>query len=132
MGIIKGSITGKLVSRVAAVGTKSEGPKSEGPIYFLLPTGEFKKWREIPVRKKTMRWMKDRNLHGLVGEIITINGEIIETKDTITIDYEDFVHNGKNIPAITQISKKILTPEEVDAGFMKLYGKKLHGKKETQ
>ena len=127
MGIIKGTITGKLISRVDAVGTKSEGPK-----YFLLPTGEFKKWREIPVRKKTMRWMKDRILHDLVGEIITINGEIIETKDTITIDYDEVVHNGKIIPALTQNSKKILTPEEVDAGFMKLYGKKLHGKEELK
>ena len=61
MGIIKGSITGKLISRIDAVGTKSEGPK-----YFLLPMGEFKKWGEIPVRKKTMRWMKDRILHDLV------------------------------------------------------------------
>ncbi len=115
MGIIKGSITGKLLSRVTAVGTLSEGP-----IYFLLPTGEFKKWREIPVRKKTMLWMKDRILHDLVGEIITINGEIIETKDTITIDYDEVVHNGKIIPALTQNSKKISTPEEVDAEIMKL------------
>ncbi len=127
MGVIKGKITGKLISRLTAVGTKSEGP-----IYFLLPMGEFKKWQEIPVRKKSMRWMKDRILHDLVGEIITINGEIIETKDTITIDYDEVVHNGKIIPALTQNSKKILTPEEVDAGFMKLYGKKLHGKEEPQ
>ena len=102
MGIIKGTITGKLISRVDAEGTLSEGPK-----YFFLPTGEFKKWGEIPVRKKTMRWMKDHILHDLVGEIITINGEIIETKDTITMDYDDVVHNGKIIPALTQNSKKI-------------------------
>ena len=119
MGIFKGSIIGKLISRVDA-----EGSMSEGPIYFLLPKGEFKKWGEIPVRKRTMRWMKDPVLHDLVGEIITINGEIIETKDTITIDYDEVVHNGKVIPALPRHGKKVLTPEEVDAGFMKLYGKK--------
>lgn len=119
MGIFKGAITGKLISRVDAVGTRSEGP-----IYFLLPTGEFKKWREIRVGKRTMRWMKDPILHDLVGEIITINGEIIETKDTITIDYDEVVHNGKIIPSLPRHGKKVLTPEEVDAGFMKLYGKK--------
>ena len=124
MGVIKGTMTGKLISRVSAAGTLSEGP-----IYFLIPTGEYAKWGEIPVRKKTMRWMKDRILHDLVGEIITINGEIIETKDTITIDYDEVVHNGRIIPALAQNSKKILTPEEVDAGFRKLYGKKLQGKR---
>ena len=76
--------------------------------------------------------MKDRILHDLVGEIITINGEIIETKDTITIDYDEVVHNGKIIPALAQNDKKILTPEEGDARLMKLNWKKLHGKEETQ
>ncbi|MHA1518582.1 MAG: hypothetical protein ACTSVZ_05990 [Promethearchaeota archaeon] len=123
MGVRKGTISGKLISRLSAIGTLSEGP-----IYFILPTGEYSKWKEIPVRKKVMRWMKDRILHDLVGEIISINGEIIETKDTITIDYDEVVHNGKVIPALKQNSKVVLSPEEVDAGFMKLYGKKLHGK----
>ena len=129
MGVRKGTITGKLIARLSAVGTRSEGP-----IYFILPTGEYAKWKEIPVRKKVMRWMKDRVLHDLVGEVISVNGEIIETKNTITIDYNEIVHNGKII--LPQNWKKILTPEEVDEGFMELYGKtrdekKLHGN-ETQ
>ena len=127
LGVRKGTISGKLISRLSAIGSLSEGP-----IYFILPTGEYAKWKEIPVRKKVMRWMKDRILHDLVGEIISINGEIIETKDTITIDYNEVVHNGKVIPALTQNSKVALSPEEVDKGFMKLYGKKLHGKEKKQ
>ena len=127
MGIIKGSISGNLISRVDAVGSLSEGP-----IYFLLPEGKFKKWHEIPVRKKTMRWMKDGILHDLVGEIITINGEIIETKDTITIDYDEVVYNGKIIPALHQNSKVIQTPDEVDTTLMILHEKKQHGKEEPQ
>ena len=115
MGIFKGAITGKLISRIDAAGTLSEGP-----IYFILPTGEFKKWREIHVGKKTMRWMKDPVLHDLIGEIITINGEIIETKNTITIDYDEVVHNGKTIPALPQKEEKVLTSEELEERIRKL------------
>ena len=102
MGIFKGTITGKLISRLTG-----EGTMSEGPIYFIIPTGEFKKWREITVRKKSMLWMKDPVLHDFIGEIVTINGEIIETKDTITIDYDEVVHNGKIFPALKQNSKEL-------------------------
>jgi hypothetical protein len=118
LGVKKGTITGKIISRLSAVGTRSEGP-----IYFILPTGEYAKWKEIPVRKKMMRWMKDPILHDLVGEILSLNGEIIETKDTITIDYDEVVHNGTVIPALKHGGKVILTPEEADEGFMKSYGK---------
>jgi len=124
LGVIKGIITGKLISRVSAVGTLSEGP-----IYFILPTGEYSKWKEILVRKKEMRWMKDPILHELVGEIISIKGEIIETKDTITIDYDEVIHNGITIPALKQNSKKVLSLEDSDKVFMDLSKKYMQGKK---
>ena len=107
LGIRKGTITGKLVSRLSAIGTKSEGPD-----YFLLPIGEFARWKEIHVGKKVMRWMKDPILHDLVGKIISINGEIIETKDTITIDYDEAVYDGKVIPALPQDDEEVMSPEE--------------------
>jgi hypothetical protein len=123
LGFRKGTITGKLISRLSAIGTKSEGP-----IYFILPTGEYAKWKEISVGTKVMRWMKDPILHDLVGETISINGEIIETKDTITIDYDEVVHNGTVIPAIKQNSEKVLSPEEFDEKLAKWIGKNLSSK----
>jgi len=124
LGVIKGIITGKLISRLSAIGTKSEGP-----IYFILPTGEYSKWKEILVRKKEMRWMKDPILHDLVGEIISIKGEIIETKDSITIDYDEVIHNGIAIPALPQNNKKELSLEEVDKILLDFSEKNLQGKK---
>jgi hypothetical protein len=115
LGIRKGTITGTLISRLSAVGTKSEGP-----IYFICPIGEYTRWKEISVGTKVMRWMKDPILHDLIGEIISINGEIIETKDTITIDYDEVVHNGKVIPALPQDNIEVLTPEEFDDRLKKI------------
>ena len=65
MGIYNGSITGKLVSRQDCVGSLSKGP-----VYYLIPTDEYKKWGEIPIRKRILRWMKEPVLHELIGEIV--------------------------------------------------------------
>ena len=103
MGVYKGTITGKLISRQTGVGTLSEGP-----LYFIIPTDKYKMWDEIIIRKTVMLWMKDPVLDGLVGENISITGEITETKDTITMDYTEVNHNGKIIPAINNHEKKII------------------------
>lgn len=116
MGIYNGKITGKLVSRNAWVGTRSEGP-----VYYILPTDEYEKWGEIPVRKKILRWMKEPVLHELIGEIITIKGEIIETKDTITMDYTEVVHNGKVIPASKKSGKVVISREEATRRIKELH-----------
>ena len=69
MGIFKGSINGKLLSRLAG-----EGTLSEGPIYFIIPSGDFAKWKEIEVRKNSELWMKDPVLDDFVGKKITVKG----------------------------------------------------------
>ena len=117
MGIYNGEITGKLISRQAHVGTMSEGP-----IYFIIPTDKYEKWKEIPVRKRIMRWMEEPVLHKLIGEIVTIRGEIIETKDTITMDYTEVVHKGKIIPASKKSGKVVLDQEEITERMERLYG----------
>ena len=117
MGIYNGEITGKLISRKAWVGTRSEGPK-----YYLLPTDEYEKWKEIPVRKKILRWMNDPVLHELIGEIVTIRGEIIETKDTITMEPSEVVHNDKVIPASKKSGKVVISPEEISKRMKKFNG----------
>jgi hypothetical protein len=109
MGIYQGEITGTLISRQSGVGTLSEGP-----VYFICPTDQYAKWGEIQIWTKVMRWMKDPVLHGLIGEEITLKGEITETKDTITLEYTGVLYKGKLIPAHQESGKVVLSPAEVD------------------
>ena len=109
MGIYKGEITGKLISRQSGVGTLSEGP-----VYLICPTDKYEKWGEITIWTKVMRWMKDPVLHELIGEELTIRGEITETRDTITIEYTGVIHRGELIPAHQESGKVVLSPAEVD------------------
>ena len=115
MGIYQGEITGKLISRQSGVGTLSEGP-----VYIICPTDKYAKWKEIQIWTKVMRWMKDPVLHELIGEEVTIKGEITETKDTITIEYTGVIHKGKEMPAHQKSGKVVLSPEEVDEKLKKL------------
>ena len=82
MGIYKDTIEGKLIARRQAVGNLSEGPA-----YILIPTGKFARWGKIELRKKVMRWQNDPVLHGYIDQTVSIVAEIIETKDTITVEY---------------------------------------------
>ena len=116
MGIYNETITGKLISRLTAVGTKSEGP-----LYYILPNDEYEKWGEISVRKAVMLWMKDEVLERFIGETVSITGEIMETKDTITIDYSGVIHNGKTIPASKMPEEVPLSPEEFNKRLKKLF-----------
>ena len=84
MGMKKGTIRGKLFTKLEAKGSMSEGPS-----YWLKPTDEYgEKWEEILIRKKTMLWQDDPALHPFVAKQVSVEGEIIETKDTITMDYD--------------------------------------------
>ena len=77
-------ITGILYAKTAGVGTLSEGPK-----YFIKPLDDYaNRWSKILVRKKTELWEKDPILHKFIDKKVLIQGEIIETKSTITVDYE--------------------------------------------
>jgi len=40
------------------------------------------------VRKKSHLWQNDQILHKFIDQKVLILGEIIETKSTITVDYE--------------------------------------------
>lgn len=82
MGIYKDSITGIINSNEQGTGTLSAGPE-----YYLLPEGKYKHWGEMYLRKKVMKWQQDSVLHNFIGEHVEIYAEIIETKDTITVDY---------------------------------------------
>ena len=76
-------ITGILIVKIIGKGSRSEGPE-----YWIQPLDDYKnRWDEILVRKKTMMWQEDPNLHGFIGKKVLIHGEVIETKDSITIDY---------------------------------------------
>jgi len=119
MGIYQGEITGKLISRQSGIGTKSEGPE-----YFICPTDKYEKWGEILIWTNVMLWMKDPVLHELVDEEITVQGEIIETKDTISLQYTGVIHKGKQIPAHQESGKVALSPAEVDEHLIKLLEKK--------
>ncbi|MFX1324080.1 MAG: hypothetical protein ACFE8N_03925 [Promethearchaeota archaeon] len=67
---------------------EGKGTRSEGPTYFIKPLDEYKnRWSEILVRKKTYMWEKDPNLHKFLDKEVLIIGDIIETKNTITVDY---------------------------------------------
>jgi hypothetical protein len=77
-------ITGILYSKTAQVGTLSEGLN-----YFIKPLDDYaNRWSEILVRKKTHLWENDPVLHKFIDKKVLILGEIIETKSTITVDYE--------------------------------------------
>ena len=80
-----GEIRGILFTVIEGKGSRSEGPK-----YFIKPLDDYKKrWSEILVRKKTHMWENDPELHKFLDKEVLINGEIIETKSTITIDYSN-------------------------------------------
>jgi len=77
-------ISGILYAETVGVGTMSEGPK-----YFIKPLDDYaNRWSEILVRKKTHLWENDPVLHKFIDKKVLILGEIIETKSTITVDYE--------------------------------------------
>lgn len=82
MGFLKDSIKGKLISKVIG-----EGSLSEGPEYFIVPLEKYAKWGEILVRKKCHMWQSDPILHPCIGKLVSIEADIIETKDSITADY---------------------------------------------
>ena len=78
-------IKGLLIVKIVAKGTRSEGPE-----YWLQPSDDYKeRWDEILVRKEVMLWQNDPVLHGFIGKKVLILGEVIETKNTITIDYKE-------------------------------------------
>ncbi len=80
MDEIKGTLTAEIVAK----GTKSEGPK-----YYLQPLDDYaNRWSKILVRKKSHLWQNDPVLHKYIDKKVLILGEIIETKSTITVDYE--------------------------------------------
>ena len=80
---MKGKIVGILVEKLVGEGTLSDGPE-----YYLQPLDEYKtRWEEILVRKKTNMWQKDPALHKFIDKKVEIIGEVIETLNTITIDY---------------------------------------------
>ena len=124
MGIYHGEITGKLISRQSGVGTLSEGP-----VYFICPTDKYAKWVEIQIWTKVMRWMKDPVLHELIGEQVTIQGEITETRTTITIEYTGVIHKEKFIPAHKESGKVALSPAEVDERLKEFIEKNVDKKK---
>ena len=77
-------ITGILSAEIVAKGTLSEGPK-----YYIQPLDDYaNRWSKILVRKKTHLWENDPVLHKYIDKKVLILGEIIETKNTITVDYE--------------------------------------------
>jgi len=77
-------IKGILSAKIARIGTKSEGPD-----YYISPLDDYaNRWSEIIVRKKTHLWQEDPVLHKFLDKKVEILGEIIETKSTITVDYE--------------------------------------------
>lgn len=76
------SIQGLLIAKKTAVGTKSEGW-----MYYILPNDQYKdRWAEVLVRKKTMLWQNDPQLHPMIDKMVKIKGDIIETRKSITVD----------------------------------------------
>lgn len=82
MGIYHDTIWGKLIAK-----QEGEGSMSDGPVYSVIPMDKYSRWGKIRVRKKVHLWQEDPQLHPYVNEIVSIYGEIIETKDTITMEY---------------------------------------------
>lgn len=115
MGIYQGEITGKLISRLSGLGTKSEGPE-----YFIVPTDKYEKWGEILIWTNVMMWMKDPVLHELIGEEVTLQGEITETKDTITFQYTGVIYKGELIPAHQLDEPELTSPEELESRLKEL------------
>lgn len=77
-----GFIEGKLITKKRGVGSKSEGV-----VYYILPIDQYsERWEEILVRKKTHLWQNDMQLHPFVGKVVKIKGDIIETRNSITVD----------------------------------------------
>jgi len=75
-------ISGKLICKKTA-----EGTKSEGVIYFILPNDSYKtKYAEVLVRKKAHLWQDDPQLHPFIDKMVKIKGDIIETRNSITVD----------------------------------------------
>ena len=78
-------IRGVLFAVIVGKGSRSEGPK-----YYIRPIDEYKsRWSEILVRKKTKSWENDPELHKFLEKPVLILGEIIETKNSITVDYKE-------------------------------------------
>ena len=69
---------GKLIAKVAGVGTKSEGPE-----YYLelLEPNEFGQ-KELGVGKDAHMWEKDEKLHPFVNKMVVILGEQVIVKHT--------------------------------------------------
>ena len=69
--------------------TVAKGTKSEGPMYYLQPLDDYaNRWSKILVRKKTHLWQNDPVLHKYIDKKVLILEETIETKSSITVDYE--------------------------------------------
>ncbi|NVM16975.1 MAG: hypothetical protein HWN80_04615 [Candidatus Lokiarchaeota archaeon] len=69
--------------------TVAKGTKSEGPRYYLQPLDDYaNRWSKILVKKQVHLWQNDPVLHKFIDKKVLILGEIIETKSTITVDYE--------------------------------------------
>ncbi|MBY9005304.1 MAG: hypothetical protein KGD63_00940 [Candidatus Lokiarchaeota archaeon] len=77
-------ISGILFVEIVGKGSRSEGPK----YYIKLLDAYANRWSKILVRKKAHLWENDPVLHKFIDQEVLILGEIIETKSTITIDYE--------------------------------------------
>ena len=77
-------IRGIISSEIVGKGTRSEGPK-----YYLQPIDDYaNSWSKILVRKQAHLWENDPVLHKFIDKKVVILGKIIETKSTITVDYE--------------------------------------------
>ncbi len=118
MGIYKGKIKG-------IIGTcqSAEGTLSEGPIYFLKPTDHFKKWNEISIRTRVMRWMQDPLLDKFIKKEVILEGEIIETKDTISIDYTGVNYQDQYFPVHTENFKQTLDCKNLEDPIVKFLKK---------
>ena len=78
----EGFITGKLITKKIA-----ENTLSAGITYFIVPNDNYKmKYAEVLIRKKTMMWQDDPQLHPFIDKIVKIKGDIIETLNSITVD----------------------------------------------
>jgi hypothetical protein len=109
MGIYHGKISGKLIIKM-----ENMGSRSEGPCYFIVPTDDYAKWGEIRIPKPVHRWRSDPILEKYIDQILTVIGEITETKDTITIDYKELEVDGQRVPAFQPPPPIQLSSEELD------------------
>ena len=80
MDEIKGILSAEMVAK---------GSRSEGLRYYIQPIDDYaNRWSKILVRKQVHLWENDPVLHKFIEKKVLILGEIIETKNTITVDYE--------------------------------------------